>query len=114
MKTRRSPQSGGVPSRISPRPSRGATRRAPSGRSADAYAWALHSAGRKAAASRISAEAMRLGSRDPSFLYHAGMISAAAGDNGRAQDLLGTLVAQSPRFSPLYGPRARRTLEALR
>ena len=88
--------------------------KAPSVRAADAYSWALHSAGRDAAAARMSAEAMRLGSRDPSFLYHAGTIAAAAGETAKARELLGTLVAQSPRFSPLYGPRARRTLEELR
>lgn len=90
-----------------------AWRRAPSVRSADAYSWALHSAGRDAPAARMSAEAMRLGSRDPSFLYHAGAIAAAAGEADRARALLGGLLAQSPRFSPLYGPRAERLLEGL-
>jgi hypothetical protein len=61
----------------------------------------------------MSAEAMRLGSRDPSFLYHAGAIAAAAGEADRARALLGGLLAQSPRFSPLYGPRAERLLEGL-
>jgi tetratricopeptide (TPR) repeat protein len=93
---------------------RAAWRRAPSVRSADAYAWALNAAGRGAAAARMSAEAMRLGSRDPYFLYHAGTIAAGAGDAERARSLLGRLVAQSPRFNPLYGPRAERLLEALR
>lgn len=88
--------------------------RAPSVRSADAYAWALHSAGRDGAAQRMSNQAMRLGSRDPYFLYHAGTIAAAAGNAERARELLGQLVAQSPRFSPLYGPRAERALGGLR
>jgi tetratricopeptide (TPR) repeat protein len=87
---------------------------APSVRSADAYAWALARAGRTAAATRLSAEAMRLGSRDPSFLYHAGLIARDAGRDARARELLGRLVAQSPSFSPLYGPRAERALEGLR
>jgi hypothetical protein len=56
---------------------------------------------------------MRLGSRDPLFLYHAGMIARRAGAVDRARALLGRLVAQSPRFSPLHGPIARRALEAL-
>jgi tetratricopeptide (TPR) repeat protein len=93
---------------------RSAWRRAPSVRSADAYAWALHSAGENAAALAMSAEAMRLGSRDPSFLYHAGVIAADAGATGDARALLERLVAQSPRFSPLYGPRAERLLGSLR
>jgi hypothetical protein len=92
---------------------RRAWRRAPGVRSADAYSWALHAAGRDAAALELSREAMRLGSRDPYFLYHAGVIAAAAGETGRARTLLGTLLAQSPEFSPYHGPRARRALGAL-
>jgi hypothetical protein len=57
---------------------------------------------------------MRLGSRDPSFLFHAGMIAKAAGRDGRAGDLLGRVLAQSPRFSPLYAPRAEGALETVR
>jgi tetratricopeptide (TPR) repeat protein len=91
-----------------------AWRRAPSVRSADAYSWALFRAGRLDAASKFSRRAMRLGSRDPSFLYHAGIIARATGRNGAARDYLGTLVRQSPRFHPLYGPRAQRALEGLR
>jgi tetratricopeptide (TPR) repeat protein len=87
---------------------------APSVSSADAYSWALHRAGRTAAASRLSAEAMRLGSRDPEFLYHAGMIARAAGDEARAARLLGRLLKQSPRFSALHAPRARAALAGLR
>jgi tetratricopeptide (TPR) repeat protein len=92
---------------------RSAWRRAPSVRSADAYSWALHAAGRDAAALAMSAQAMRLGSRDPSFLYHAAVIAADAGATGRARTLLETLTAQSPRFSPLYGPRAERLSRSL-
>ncbi len=92
---------------------RRAWRQAPGVRSADAYAWALHAAGQTGPAARLSREAMRLGSRDPSFLYHAGTIAADAGRDVRARRLLGRLIAQSPRFSPLYGPRARRALEGL-
>ena len=86
---------------------------APSVRSADAYSWALYTAGRIGLASSFSERAMRLGSRDPSFLYHAGMIARRAGRIAAARRLLMTLVAQAPRFSPLYAPRARRALETL-
>ncbi len=86
---------------------------APSVRSADAYSWALHKAGRIGPARRFSQRAMRLGSRDPYFLYHAGMIARRAGERGEARRLLARLVAQSPGFNPLYGPRARRALESL-
>jgi tetratricopeptide (TPR) repeat protein len=92
---------------------RRAWRQAPSVRSADAYSWALHRAGRVGPATRLSEEAMRLGSRDPSFLYHAGLIARSAHRDEEAARLLGRLRAQSPRFSPLYGPRAERALEEL-
>jgi tetratricopeptide (TPR) repeat protein len=87
---------------------------APSVRSADAYSWALYKADRIGPARRFSERAMRLGSRDPNFLYHAGMIARRAGEVGAAHGLLARLVSQAPRFNPLYGPRARRALESLR
>jgi tetratricopeptide (TPR) repeat protein len=87
---------------------------APSVRAADAYSWALSSAGRDREAFAMSARAMRLGSRDPSFLYHAGMVALRAGQAERASAYLSRLVDQSPRFNPLFGPRARQALEGLR
>ena len=90
-----------------------AWRQAPSVRSADAYSWALNSAGRSDAALAMSRRAMRLGSRDPLFLYHAGQIARSAGKTERARRLLGRLVEQTPDFSPLYGPRAERALAGL-
>jgi tetratricopeptide (TPR) repeat protein len=92
---------------------RRAWQEAPSVRSADAYSWALSRAGRDGAALRFSAEAMKLGSRDPSFLYHAGIVAQRAGRLDAARRFLSRLVAQSPRFNPLYGPRAQRALEEL-
>jgi tetratricopeptide (TPR) repeat protein len=92
---------------------RRAWRYTPSVRAADAYAWALSAAGEHRAALRFSDRAMRLGSRDPSFLYHAGIVAFRAGGSERARAFLGRLVAQSPDFSPLHSPRARRVLNRL-
>jgi tetratricopeptide (TPR) repeat protein len=92
---------------------RRAWRSSPSVSSADAYSWALYRARRIDAATRLSAEAMRLGSRDPDFLYHAGMIAKAAGSDARARQLLSRLLEQAPRFNPLYAPRAERALKGL-
>jgi tetratricopeptide (TPR) repeat protein len=86
---------------------------APSVRSADALSWALSRAGRDVEALRYSAEAIRLGSRDPSFLYHAGVVAVRAGRTARARRLLSELAAQSPRFNPLFGPRAASALRSL-
>ena len=64
---------------------------APSVRSADAYSWALYEAGRGSGPrARFSARAMRLGSRDPYFLYHAGMIARRAGDDRRGAPAAGS------------------------
>ncbi|MEK6276838.1 MAG: tetratricopeptide repeat protein [Actinomycetota bacterium] len=86
----------------------------PSVTTADSLAWSLHKAGNQPAALRWSQQAMRLGSRDPHYLYRAGMISLAAGDGDRAERLLSTLESQSPRFNPLYAPQAREALAQLR
>jgi tetratricopeptide (TPR) repeat protein len=93
---------------------RRAWRSAPSVSSADAYSWALYRAERIEAAERLSAEAMRIGTHDPDFLYRAGMIAKAAGEDGRARELLSALLDQAPRFNALYVPRAERALEKLR
>ena len=87
---------------------------APSVRSADALGWALTRAGHPHAGLKWLRHALSLGSRDPSFLYHAGVAAAAAGERATARAWLGRLVRQAPRFSPLYGPRAARLLERLR
>jgi len=87
---------------------------APSVRSADALGWALARAGRPREGYAWARRALRFGWRDPLPLYHAGMSAKAAGEHRDARRLLGRLLAQSPEFSPLYAPRARRALKALR
>jgi len=86
---------------------------APSVRSADALGWALTSGGRPRRGLAFAEKALRLGSRDPMFLYHAGMAARAAGDAGRARGYLARSLELNPRFSPLYGPRAERALRSL-
>ena len=87
---------------------------APSVDSANAYAWALHRAGRDRAASRFSERSLRLGSADPAFLFDAGIIARAAGRTAQARRYLERVVEQSPRFSPVSGPKAERLLARLR
>ena len=53
---------------------------APSVRSADALGWALHRAGHSRAALGWARRALALGSRDPAFLTHAGLIARSAGE----------------------------------
>jgi tetratricopeptide (TPR) repeat protein len=87
---------------------------APSVRSSDALAWALTRAGHPAEGLRHARAALRLGSRDPMFLYHAAVAAHGAGRDGLAKTWLHRALADNPRFSPLYAPKARRMLEALR
>ena len=87
---------------------------APSVRAADALGWSLTRSGQPAAGLAYGKRALRLGSRDPMFLYHAGLAARDAGRAALARTYLSRALAQSPHFSPLHAPRARRALEGLR
>ena len=86
---------------------------APSVRSADALGWALTAARRPMAGLAWAHRALRLGSRDPLFLYHAGMAARAAGQDVEARTLLRRALSLNAHFSPLYAPRAQRALRRL-
>ena len=86
---------------------------APNVRAADALAWTLTVSGRPREGLRYARLALRLGSVDPLFLYHAGMCARAAGRPALARRWLSRALALNPRFSPLHAPRARRALRAL-
>jgi tetratricopeptide (TPR) repeat protein len=86
---------------------------APSVRSADALGWALTRAGRPAQGLAYARRALRLGSRDALFLYHAGMAASAAGEDAAARGYLARALAANPRFSPLHAPLSRRALRGL-
>ena len=79
----------------------------------DAYAWALHAAGRDQQAQRWSTRAMRLGTRNALFAFHAGMIERSLGHRGAARALLVEALSINPHFSPIHAPEARRALAAL-
>jgi len=85
----------------------------PSIRVADLYAWALYRNGRAAEALPIAQKALRLGTRDPLMLYHAGAIAAAAGQPDMARGFLEQALARNPHFSPRWAPEAQRLLVAL-
>ena len=86
----------------------------PSVRAADALGWALTRSGRPAEGLVWARRALKLGSREPRFLYHAGLAAKGAGRNGEARLLLRRSLALNPRFSPLHALRARAALDALR
>jgi tetratricopeptide (TPR) repeat protein len=79
-------------------------------RTADALAWAYHRAGRPTDAARLSAEALRLGSRDPLLLYHAGLIALDAGDAAIAAERLTAALDLDPGFSATGAAAARAAL----
>jgi tetratricopeptide (TPR) repeat protein len=76
----------------------------------DALAWALYKKGQFAEAKAASDEALRLGTRDPRLLYHAGMIAHALGDRARGAKYLREALAINPAFDVLQADVARRTL----
>jgi len=86
---------------------------APSVRSQDALGWALTRAGRPRAGLRLAQRALRLGSVDPAFHYHAGMAAAATGEASRARRGLRRALNLNPSFSPYHAQRARRALARL-
>ena len=82
-------------------------------RTADAVGWALHRLGRSDEAAEYAAEALRLGSIDPSLRYHAGAIAAAVGDVTLARRDLSLAIATDPGFSAVGAAEVRRLLATL-
>ncbi len=72
----------------------------------DAYAWALYGNGRfREALDEIDA-ALALGTRDPMFHFHAGMIAIALGDTVRARSELTAALDINPAFDFIAAPLA--------
>lgn len=79
----------------------------------DAYAWALHSAGRDREALVHAHRAQRLGMRNALFDYHRGMIELSLGMREQARASLTTALHTNPWFSPSQAPRAKAALAGL-
>jgi tetratricopeptide (TPR) repeat protein len=79
----------------------------------DAYAWALHTAGRHEEALTHVRAAQRLGTRDALVSYHRGMIEASLGLTEAARASLRRALDLDPRFSARHAPIAARTLADL-
>jgi tetratricopeptide (TPR) repeat protein len=90
---------------------REAWERAPSVRSADALGWALTRAGRPQAGLRWMRRALRLGSVDATFRYHAGMAAVAAGRRAEGHRHLRVALAHGLDAHPYKAERARRALK---
>jgi tetratricopeptide (TPR) repeat protein len=86
---------------------------APSVRSADAVGWALTRAGRPAEGLRWARRALRLGSRDPGFVFHAGIAAREAGQPALARRWLADVAGRRGALGPLRARAARRALRGL-
>jgi tetratricopeptide (TPR) repeat protein len=93
---------------------RAAYKARPSIHAADALAWTLYKTGSYREAQPYASEALKLGTRDPLKLFHAGMIAKARGEDERAQDYLQQAVDLNPHFSLLYSDTAAAALDELK
>ena len=80
---------------------------------ADALAWALYANGRYREAAAASEQALRLGTRNALFLFHAGMIRLRLGDRGAAARFLREASEVNPFFSVRWSPVLGETRERL-
>jgi tetratricopeptide (TPR) repeat protein len=80
---------------------------------ADSLAWALYANGRYREAAAASEQALRLGTRNALFLFHAGMIRLRLGDRNAARALLRDAFEVNPFFSVRWSPVLRASLSRL-
>ena len=95
------------------RQARAAAQDRPSVQSADAFAWALYKTGDYEDARAQAEQALSLGTKQPLYLFHAGMIAAKQGDTQAARDYLGRALAINPHFHVLHAAEAKQTLDGL-
>jgi tetratricopeptide (TPR) repeat protein len=80
-------------------------------RTCDALAWAYYKAGRYTEADKSMMMALRLGTKNAGYFYHAGMIKYKLGQMAAARDYLRRALDLNPGFHPLHAEEARRRLE---
>ncbi|GGZ65222.1 tetratricopeptide repeat protein [Streptomyces subrutilus] len=78
----------------------------------DAFAWALHRAGRDTEALEQADRALSLGTRNALYHYHRAAIHDALGHPRQARDDLAAALRQ-PGFHPLHAPAARALLQRI-
>jgi tetratricopeptide (TPR) repeat protein len=79
----------------------------------DALSWALYKTGDLAGAAAASKKALALGTPEPSFYFHAGLIEMASGDRDAAREHLAKAIALNPAFDVRNTPLARAALQQL-
>ena len=80
----------------------------------DILAWSLYKTGRFDEAKTSIDEALRLDTRDPKLLYHAGMIAIALGDNQKGAGYLKQALAINPFFDVMQAEIAKDKLASLK
>jgi tetratricopeptide (TPR) repeat protein len=66
----------------------------------DAFAWVLFKNGHYSEARAASAKALKLGTPEPKFYYHAAQIARAVGEDQEAQQYFDRLTSLNPKFRP--------------
>ena len=79
----------------------------------DALAWVLYQSKQYPEAAQASAKALELGTPEPAFYYHAGMIARATGDPDTARKYLTKSLALNPEFQPRQAALARAALKEI-
>ncbi len=78
----------------------------PSLAAADIYAWALYRTGNLDEAEAYASQALRLGTQEPLYLFHAAVIAAARGDSTAARLRIERVLALNPQFAVLQSTEA--------
>jgi tetratricopeptide (TPR) repeat protein len=79
----------------------------------DAYSWVLFRSGRIEQAAKASDQALRAGTPEPLFFYHAGRIAAARGELRKAAEMLKKALSLNAHFDPREAIAATQALAAL-
>lgn len=79
----------------------------------DALSWVLYRKHEFPEARKASRKALALGTSEPGFYFHAGMIAFADGDHNEARNYLAKALSLNPDFDPANAPLAKATLEQL-
>ncbi|MGQ0793524.1 MAG: tetratricopeptide repeat protein [Deltaproteobacteria bacterium] len=79
----------------------------------DTLAWVLYKNGKFKEALSHSNEALKLGTKDASLYFHAGMINLRLGNAAGAQELLKRALAINPHFHIIHSEEAKNALREL-
>jgi tetratricopeptide (TPR) repeat protein len=79
----------------------------------DALAWTLYKNKKYGEAAKAKEKALELGTPEPAFYYHAGMIERALGQTDQARKHLEKALALNTRFDPRQAPLAETALREM-